>query len=196
MRHAAIRLIPTAVALCVAATPALAHVGDHPQMGFADGMVHPFTGIDHMLAMIAVGLWAVQIGGRALWLLPLTFPLAMAAGAAAGLGQPSVGWVEFGIAASVLILGAAVALRARLSLILSLPLIGLFAVLHGYAHGVDLSAGSSALAYGAGFVIATLTLHLTGVAIGLAAGRLPQRHAVPTMGGAIACAGLALLVMT
>src|SRR5262249_47891886 len=110
-------------------TAASAHIGDHSHMSFAEGLMHPFTGVDHMLAMVAVGLWASQIGGRALWLLPVTFPVVMAAGAALGIGGVPLAWVEVGIAASVLVLGAAVALTLRPSLAVSLPLIGLFAAL-------------------------------------------------------------------
>jgi len=94
-----------AVATVGFSTAALAHVGDHSHMSFAEGLAHPFTGLDHMLAMVAVGLWASQIGGRALWLLPLTFPAVMAAGAALGFGGVALPWVEIGIAVSVLVLG-------------------------------------------------------------------------------------------
>src|SRR6201995_5936086 len=100
-----------AVATAGFSTAAFAHVGDHSHMSFTEGLMHPFTGLDHMLAMVAVGLWASQIGGRALWLLPVTFPLVMAAGAALGVGGVPLPWVEFGIAASVLVLGAMIAMR-------------------------------------------------------------------------------------
>jgi urease accessory protein len=178
----------------VFSTAAFAHPGDHSHIGFAAGFAHPFTGLDHLLAMVAVGLWASQLGGRALWLLPLSFPVVMAAGAALGFGGITLPWAEIGITASVLVLGAAVALTWRPSLAVSLPLIGLFALLHGYAHGVELPAQTSALGYAAGFVAATFTLHLAGLAIGLAANRLPVRFAARTAGGAIAAAGAVLLV--
>ena len=176
-------------------TAALAHVGDHSHMGFIEGLLHPFSGIDHVLAMVAVGLWASQLGGRALWLLPLTFPVVMAAGAALGFGGVALLWVEIGITASVLVLGAVVALTLRPTLAVSLPLIGLFAALHGYGHGVELPASASALTYAAGFVAATLVLHAIGIAIGFAANRLPVRFAARTAGGAIACVGLLLLAL-
>ncbi len=175
-------------------TTAFAHVGDHSHMGFLQGFLHPFTGLDHLLAMIAVGLWASQLGGRAVWLLPLTFPAVMAAGAALGFGGVALPAVEIGITASVLVLGAAVALSYRPTLAVSLPVIGLFALLHGYAHGVELPAETSALGYCAGFVAATLILHLAGLAIGFAAGRIPVRFAARTAGGAIAAVGAILLV--
>ena len=178
---------------------ALAHVGDHSQMGFTEGLLHPFSGLDHVLAMVAVGLWASQLGRRALWLLPLTFPAVMALGAAIGISGvvlpnlvlPSV---EIGIAGSVLVLGAVVALALRPSLAISVPLIGLFALLHGYSHGIELPASASALSYGAGFIAATLVLHAIGIAIGLTAGRIPVRFAARTAGGAIAVLGVVLLV--
>jgi urease accessory protein len=175
---------------------ALAHVGDHSHMSFMEGLLHPFSGLDHVLAMVAVGLWASQIGGRALWLLPLTFPAVMAAGAALGFGGVQLPWVEIGIAASVMVLGAAVAFALRPSLAVSIPLIGLFALLHGYSHGLELPADASALTYGAGFIAATLVLHMIGIGIGVAAGRMPVRFAARTAGGAIAVLGVALLVMT
>ena len=163
-------------------------------MSFTEGLLHPFTGLDHVLAMVAVGLWASQLGGRALWLLPLTFPAVMAVGAALGLSGVTLPWVEIGIAASVMVLGAVVALALRPSLAISIPLIGAFALLHGYSHGVELPANASALSYGAGFIAATLVLHAIGIATGLIAGRLPVRFAARTAGGAIAVLGVALLV--
>jgi urease accessory protein len=183
-----------AILATVFSTAAFAHPGDHSHFGFAAGFAHPLTGLDHLLAMVAVGLWASQLGGRALWLLPLTFPVVMAAGAALGLSGVTLPWVEIGITASVLVLGAAVALTYRPTLAVSLPLIGLFALLHGYAHGVELPVQTSALGYCAGFVVATLALHLAGLAIGLAANRLPVRFAARTAGGAIAAVGAVLLV--
>ena len=183
-----------AVATASFNTAALAHVGDHSHMSFPEGLLHPFTGLDHALAMVAVGLWASQLGGRALWLLPLTFPAVMAVGAALGLSGVTLPWVEIGIAGSVMVLGAVVALALRPSLAISIPLIGAFALLHGYSHGVELSAGISALSYGAGFMAATLVLHAVGIATGLIAGRLPVRFAARTTGGAIAVLGVVLLV--
>jgi urease accessory protein len=163
-------------------------------MSFTEGMLHPFSGLDHVLAMVAVGLWASQLGGRALWLLPLTFPAVMAVGAALGLSGVTLPWVEIGIAGSVMVLGAVVALALRPSLAISIPLIGAFALLHGYTHGIELPASASALSYGAGFIAATLVLHAVGIATGLIGGRLPVRFAARTTGGAIAVLGVMLLV--
>jgi urease accessory protein len=191
-----ITLVSLAAAATVGfSTAAFAHIGDHSHMSFSEGLLHPFSGLDHVLAMVAVGLWASQLGGRALWLLPLTFPVVMAVGAALGFGGVSLAWIEIGIALSVVALGALVAFRARPSLAVSVPLIGLFALLHGYSHGVELPAEASALSYAAGFIAATLVLHLIGIGLGLSFNRLPIRFAARTAGGAIAVLGVALLVM-
>ena len=188
-------LVALSAAAAVVPTAAFAHVGDHSHMGFVEGLLHPLTGIDHILAMVAVGFWASQLGGRALWLLPLTFPAVMAAGAAAGFGGAPLPWVEAGIAASVMVLGGVIALSFRPALAVSLPLIGAFALLHGYSHGVALPPDASALSYGAGFIAATLALHLTGIALGLGIARVPLRFVAQTAGGAIAVTGIALLVI-
>ena len=171
---------------------AFAHVGDHSGRSFAEGLAHPFTGLDHMLAMVAVGLWASQLGRPAIRLLPLTFPVLMAIGAAFGISGRELPWVEIGIAGSVLVLGAAVALSLRPSLIVSAALVSLLALLHGYSHGVELPASVSALTYGAGFVAATLALHALGIAIGLFANKI--RCATCAHGcAAIAVVGVVLL---
>jgi len=195
MRRSFKLLSLAAVATVGFSTAALAHVGDHSHMSFTEGLLHPFSGLDHVLAMVAVGLWASQLGGRALWLLPLTFPAVMAVGAALGLSGVTLPWVEIGIAGSVMVLGAVVALALRPSLAISIPLIGVFALLHGYSHGVELPATASVLGYGVGFSVATLVLHAVGIATGLIAGRLPVRFAARTTGGAIAVLGVVLLVM-
>jgi urease accessory protein len=184
-----------AVATTGFSSAAFAHVGDHSHMSFAEGLAHPFSGLDHILAMVAVGLWASQIGGRALWLLPLTFPAVMAAGAALGLSGVALPWVETGIAASVMVLGAAIAFALRPSLAISVPLIGAFALLHGYSHGLELPADASALSFGAGFIAATLMLHMVGIALGFAAARAPIRFAAQGAGGAIAAVGVLLLAL-
>jgi len=190
-----IRPLIASVTFLALTAAALAHTGHGDASGFAHGMRHPFGGLDHVLAMVAVGLWASQLGGRALWLLPLTFPAVMAVGAGLGLSGVTLPWVEIGIAGSVMILGAVVALALRPSLAISVPLIGAFALLHGYSHGIELPASASAVGYGVGFSVATLMLHAVGIATGLIAGRLPVRFAARTTGGAIAVLGVVLLVM-
>jgi urease accessory protein len=129
-----------------------------------------------------------------MWLLPLTFPAVMAAGAAVGMSGVALPWVEIAIAGSVLVLGAVVALGLRPALTVSLPLIAFFALAHGYAHGVELPANTSALGYSACFVAATAALHLAGLGLGLLASRMPTRFAARSAGGAIAALGVVLLV--
>jgi urease accessory protein len=173
---------------------ALAHVGGHAG-GFTNGLAHPFYGLDHVLSMVAVGLWASQLGRPALWLLPLTFPVVMAAGAVVGWSGVSFPWVEVGIAGSVIGLGAAIAFALRPTLLVGALLIGFFALFHGFEHGASLPVYGTALTYGAGFVAATLVLHAIGIGLGLATSRLPIRYAAQTAGGAIAAAGGLMLVL-
>jgi len=183
------------VAVATAGMPsaAFAHIGGHAG-GFTNGLAHPFYGLDHVLAMVAVGLWASQLGRPAVWLLPLTFPVVMAAGAVVGWSGVSFPWVEAGIAVSVIALGAAVAFALRPTIALSTVLVGFFALFHGFEHGASLPAHGTALTYGAGFILATLVLHMMGIGIGFAANRIPVRFAARAAGGAIAAIGVVLLV--
>ena len=152
---------------CVIAWPALAHEQQGQAAGFVTGLLHPVSGLDHVLAMVAVGLWGAQLGAPAIWLLPVTFPLMMAFGGFLGLiGVPLPG-VEIGIAASAILLGGMVALQARPPLALAGLLVAFFAVFHGHAHGTELPAGQSGLLYSLGFVVATGLLHAVGISIGL-----------------------------
>jgi urease accessory protein len=146
---------------------ALAHVERAQTTGLIAGLQHPWSGLDHVLAMIAVGVWGAQLGNPALWLLPVTFPLVMAMGAMLGLlGVPLPG-VEIGIAVSAILLGAMVAGEVHPQLLLAALLVGFFAIFHGHAHGTELPAGQSGLLYSMGFVIATGSLHAIGIALGL-----------------------------
>jgi urease accessory protein len=174
-------------------SPALAHVGFHPH-GIADGIAHPFSGIDHILAMLAVGLWASQLGRPAWWLLPITFPVVMALGAALGFAGVTLPWTEIGIAVSVLVLGAVIAFAVTPSLAVSVALIAAFALVHGYAHGAELPAAASPLAYGLGFVAATVTLHGIGLGAGTLANHAAGRTAMRSAGAVIALAGIVLLI--
>jgi urease accessory protein len=174
-------------------SPALAHVGFHPQ-SLADGAAHPFSGLDHVLAMVAVGLWASQLGRPAAWLLPLTFPLVMAFGAALGFAGVTLPWAEIGIVVSVLALGFAIALRFAPSIVLSVALVAAFATVHGYAHGAELPAAAAPLWYGVGFVLATLMLQAIGLGLGSLADRAAGRIALRTAGAAIALTGVGLLI--
>jgi urease accessory protein len=175
-----------------AGSPAFAHTGGMAG-GFAGGFAHPLFGPDHVVAMVAVGLWGAFLGAPAIWLLPIVFPLVMALGGVIGiLGLPLPG-VEIGIALSAIVLGAMVLLAARPPLWVAAALVGAFAVFHGYAHGAELPPGTDAVAYSVGFVVATGMLHLTGIAFGLLARWPAGRIAVRAAGGAIALAGLAFL---
>jgi urease accessory protein len=177
----------------ILATPAFAHTGDGLTGGFLGGFAHPLFGPDHVVAMVAVGLWGAFLGPPAIWLLPVVFPLVMAFGGALGiLGVPIPG-IEIGIAVSAIVLGLMVALAARPPLWIAAVLVGAFAIFHGHAHGAELPPGADAVAYSVGFVVATGFLHLCGIGIGLLARWPAGRIAVRAAGGAIALAGAVFL---
>lgn len=175
---------------------ALAHTGVGDAHGFSHGFLHPLTGIDHVLAMVAVGILAWQSGGRAVWAVPLTFVTLMVLGGTMGVAGLDLPYVEIGIALSVVVLGAAVAFGVTLPLAAAMGLAGFFALFHGHAHGAEMPEDASGLAYGLGFVIATGALHLAGIGLGMAIGRIGERHGaklVRASGAAIALGGVALL---
>jgi len=183
-----------ALAAVAVASPAHAHIIDAGGAGWVQGFSHPFSGLDHILAMVAVGVWAAQIGRPALWVLPVVFPLAMAVGGLLGVAGVPVPGIEVGIAASVLGLGVLIAFQAKPPLVVSVALVALFALFHGHAHGTELPQAASPILYGLGFVLATAILHAIGLGIGFAM-RLPKgMTAIRVGGGAIAAAGLALFV--
>jgi urease accessory protein len=166
---------------------ALAHQQGGEAIGLLGGLKHPVSGMDHVLAMVAVGLWGAQLGAPAVWLLPVTFPMVMAfGGMLALLGVPLPG-SEIGIAVSALALGLVVMTEARPPLWAAATLVGFFAIFHGHAHGTELPPGASGLLYSIGFVIATGCLHATGIAIGLVhrwrAGRIALRAAGALVAG-------------
>jgi urease accessory protein len=160
---------------------ALAHVEGGVASGFLNGLSHPISGLDHVLAMVAVGLWGAQLGAPAIWLLPVAFPIMMAFGGLLGLSGVALPSVELGIALSAVMLGALILGSIRLPLAAALLVVGFFAVFHGHAHGTEMTPGQSAILYSLGFVIATGLLHSLGIAIGLIhrwnAGRLALRGA-------------------
>jgi len=170
----------TAVAT-LAASPAFAHTGMHPlgESGFVAGFTHPLLGLDHLLAMLGVGVWAAQLGGRATWLVPAAFVGVMVAGAALALSGAALPMVEFGIGGSVLVIGGLIAFGARVPLAAAMALAGLFALFHGHAHGTELPGFAHPAACGAGFVLATALLHAAGFGIAALlraqAARLPLR---------------------
>ena len=180
------------VALSIA-TPAIAHTGGTITAGLWGGVTHPLFGLDHVLAMIAVGLWGAFLGPPAIWLLPIVFPLVMAVGAVLGIvGIPLLG-AEIGIAMSAIVLGAAVALAFRPPLWMAAVLVGMFAIFHGHAHGAELPPGADAVAFSIGFVAATGGLHLCGIGLGLLTRWPLGAFTVRTAGVAIAIAGVVFL---
>jgi urease accessory protein len=176
----------------VVSSPASAHTGN-VSGGFAGGFAHPILGPDHVLAMVAVGLWGAFLGAPTIFILPIVFPLVMALGGVLGIvGVPLPG-AEVAIAISAVVLGLMVALAVRLPIWTAAAVVGVFAIFHGYTHGAELPAGANAVAYCAGFVIATGLLHLSGIALALTA-RWPAGYiGVRGVGAAIACAGVAFL---
>jgi urease accessory protein len=180
------------VVVAATASGAAAHTFGAQGAGFAQGFLHPFGGIDHLLAMVAVGLWAAQRGGRALWAVPAAFVAMMAVGGVAGASGVTLPLVELGIAVSLVVLGAAVAFSIRLPIAAAAALVGLFALFHGHAHGAELPETASALAYGLGFVAATASLHGLGVAIGVLLKRDAGKLFVRVGGAGIAATGLLL----
>jgi urease accessory protein len=179
--------------LTVFATPALAHTGGSMAGGFAGGFAHPLFGLDHIVAMVAVGLWGAFLGAPAIWLLPIVFPLVMALGGVIGILGIAIPWVETGIALSAVVLGLMVAFGARPPLIIAAVLVGAFAIFHGHAHGTELPPGADAVAYSVGFVVATGLLHLVGIGFGSLTRWPAGRIAVRAAGGAIAIVGLIFL---
>jgi len=161
-----LRSLTVLVLVFIFAPTASAHPQKGEAIGFLNGFRHPISGLDHVLAMVAVGLWGAQLGSPSIWLLPVAFPMVMAVGGMLGLmGVPLPG-VEYGIALSAILLGAAVMFEVRPPLGIAAALVGFFAIFHGHAHGTELPAGQSALLYSIGFVIATGGLHALGIAIG------------------------------
>lgn len=183
--------ILAAAAAALAAAPAAAHTG-HGLDGLAAGFAHPFHGIDHLLAMIAVGAWAAQQGGRAVWALPCAFVGVMALGGVLGFAGYTLPGIESVIVASVLVLGAVVAAAAKLPLWVAAPVVGAFALFHGLAHGAELPEAANAPAYAAGFVAATALLHAAGIALAFALHGATPRLALRALGAAQAGAGVLL----
>lgn len=183
--------LTAAVALVPLAQAHPGHAGHDFTWDFSTGFAHPFTGWDHILAMVAVGWWAAQLGGRARWLVPATFVAMMSLGAALGRFGFVVPGVEQAIAASVCVLGLMIALAARLPVAWAATMVGGFAVFHGFAHGIEVPAASVGLLALSGFAAATALLHATGLALGVVANRAPTRVAT-IVGSLIAGFGVCL----
>jgi urease accessory protein len=175
----------------------LAHIesGTAGDGGFVSGLAHPVTGLDHVVAMVAVGLWGAILGAPAIWLLPIAFPLIMAVGAVLGVIGIPLPAVEAGIAASGIVLGTMVATQARVPVSIAFALIAVFAIFHGYTHGTALPDFGVPLLYAAGFVIATGLLHVCGISIGLLIRWPAGRAVIRITGAAIAAVGLYYLAI-
>ncbi|MEJ2669062.1 MAG: HupE/UreJ family protein [Gammaproteobacteria bacterium] len=172
---------------------ASAHTGSGSASGFISGFTHPILGWDHLIAMLAVGLWGAFLGNPSIWLLPIVFPLVMTFGATAGIVGTPIPGIEIGIAISAVTLGALVAFAARPPIWISSTLVGIFALFHGYAHGTELPQSANPLVYSVGFVTATGVLHLLGIGFGLIARWPAGKIAVQTGGSFIALMGIAFL---
>lgn len=190
------RMIWAAAALMAVASTAEAHTGVGGTAGFAHGFMHPLSGVDHILAMVAVGLFAARLGGKALWAVPAAFVSMMAFGGALGISGVGLPFVETGIAASVIVLGAIVALQVRLPVAMAIGLVGFFALFHGHAHGAEMPISASGMSYALGFMSATALLHAAGIGLGLTLGRFASHRVtrvVQAAGALMAVAGVGLL---
>jgi urease accessory protein len=189
---------------CLAAAPAIlmpavafAHTGLGDASGFVHGFGHPISGLDHVLAMVMVGVFAWQLGGRALWLVPATFITVMALAGALGIAGIGVPFVEIGIAISVVVFGAIVAFDFKAPTAVAMGVVGLFAVFHGHAHGAEIPEDAGGVAYAAGFIMATALLHLAGIGAGFLIGKAGAHYGsvvVRLVGGIATVAGVVLLV--
>lgn len=182
------------IVLLTIASPAFAHTGTGLAGGFASGFIHPLSGPDHLLAMVAVGLWGAFLGRPLVYLLPVVFPLVMVAGAILGMVGVPMPPVELGIAVSVLALGACIAFAFRAPIWLAALIVAVFAIFHGYAHGRELPSAADPAGYSLGFVLATGLLHVAGIAFGLIKERPTGALAMRTIGAAIAVVGVAFLI--
>ncbi|MFG1240235.1 HupE/UreJ family protein [Xanthobacter autotrophicus DSM 597] len=194
--HRTIRTAAAAAALTLLPQLAFAHTGAGAVHGFSHGFAHPLGGLDHLLAMVTVGIFAWQLGGRAVWAVPATFVGLMAVGGALGVSGIDVPFVELGIALSVTVLGGVVAFGLKAPLAAAMAMVGFFAIFHGHAHGVEMPADASGLAYGLGFMVATAGLHLAGIGLGMAIGRFGELHGekfVRGAGAAVAVAGVGIM---
>ena len=190
------RLTLTVAALLITSSAASAHTGIGDTSGFIHGFTHPISGIDHVLAMVAVGLFAAHLRGRALWLVPLSFVSMMIVGGAFGMTGVNLPFVEIGIGLSVVVLGVAVAFGSHIPTAAAMALVAFFAVFHGHVHGAEMPGSASGFEYGVGFVLATATLHACGIGLGLLVGRMSDAYDTRILrvtGCSMALAGVAIL---
>lgn len=185
-------MVLTTLALIGMSPAAFAHPGHLAGNGFATGLLHPFTGLDHLLAMIAVGLWAAQRGGRYMFVIPASFVAMMALGALAGVSGIALPLVEPGILGSLVIFGLLIAFNARLPLAAGMAVIGSFALFHGYAHAVEMPTQASFAVFGSGMLLGSVILHLVGIGLGRLGNMQLHEIALRASGGLIALAGIVL----
>ena len=195
-KSASMRLLLFVAAAVLLPSFAYAHVGIGEASGFMHGLAHPISGLDHICAMLAVGLWAAQMGGRSVWAVPLTFVSVMALGSVLPMLGISLPFIEQGIVLSVLLLGVLIAASVRLPLIWGSSMVGLFALWHGHAHGAEIPAWSSGITYAMGFMLATAFLHIIGITFGFAMQRLMHERIIHAAGASIALCGVHLAVAT
>jgi urease accessory protein len=191
LNHSPARALALIATLSLLPVMAQAHPG-HGGTGFLPGFAHPLLGLDHILAMLAVGLWAAQLGGRAFWVVPAAFVSVMTLGSALGMAGIGLPFVEQGILASVLILGVLVAAAVRLPLAASVVIVGSFALLHGIAHGAEMPENAAGLAYAGGFALATALLHTCGLLAGSMTKKVASVPWLRFAGAAIAGGGVVL----
>ncbi len=184
-------LLPTLFSFGLASI-ASAHTGQGTH-GAVDGLMHPLTGLDHLLAMVAVGIWSTQKGARSVWLLPTTFILCMIAGMLIGVSGINIPGTEYGIQASVVLLGIFLVMQLKLNQFAAAAIVGVFALVHGYAHGLEVPDEASRVSFCMGMVFATAMLHAIGIAIGLSAYRLKSENWIRVSGSVMAVYGVMLL---
>lgn len=182
------------LAVSTLASPAMAHTFGAWGAGFPQGFLHPMLGLDHILAMVGVGFWAGQLGGRAMWLVPLSFVTAMILGGALGLSGIGLPGVEMGIGGSIVLLGLLIALRTRMALRYSMASVAAFAVFHGFAHGAEAPEAADPVMYCVGFIMATALLHAIGIGLSGISTRLLPNGADRVVGGLTGLLGLGLLL--
>jgi urease accessory protein len=176
--------------LLCCAVGASAHTGAESANGFIAGVLHPLTGFDHLLAMVAVGIWGATLGRPLIWALPVAFPMLMVVGGVLGITGVPLPFIESGVAVSVVVLGLAIAVAWRAPIAIAIAIVAVFGIFHGYAHGAELPSAASPAAYVAGFVLCTGALHLAGIAIGSLKGLPKGAQALRASGGLIALAGV------
>ncbi|MGE0734082.1 MAG: HupE/UreJ family protein [Alphaproteobacteria bacterium] len=190
MKHSLFAIVVVLVAGLASA--AQAHTFGTHGAGFLAGIIHPFGGLDHAIAMVAVGIWAAQLGGRAHWLVPAAFVACMIAGGVAAFAGLHMDFTELGILGSVLVFGLLIAAAPRLPLWLPTTSVAVVAIFHGHAHGMEMPQATSPTAYAAGFVFATVSLHVLGIALALGVHKWVGAYAIRALGVAVAAGGIAL----